>query len=112
MVGNEIFQIDLGSVVDVGGVKVETTNNDYMRGYRVELSTDGASFAEAANGTGDNVSDVTFAKKQARYVRVVQTGDAGGAWWSIHELNVYCPTDDTCKAAGSAGAGQIDCPAN
>jgi hypothetical protein len=101
-----IYQIDLGSVVSVDGVKLDsgTDPTDFAQSYQVDVSTNAIAWTPVACGAGATVTDVAFTPVTARYIRVTQNVVNSGSWWSVHELNVYCPTTDTCSS-GAGGAG-------
>jgi hypothetical protein len=101
-----IYQIDLGSLVSVDGIKLDsgTDPTDFAQSYQVEVSANAIAWRLVACGAGATVTDVAFTPTIARYVRVTQNAVNSGSWWSIHELNVYCPTTDTCRS-GTGGAG-------
>lgn len=62
-------------------------------GYEVYLSLDGSDWGEpVARGTGASVTRISFSPQEARYVRIVQTGNSG-SWWSIVELDAYALSD-------------------
>jgi hypothetical protein len=64
---------------------------DYVRGYQVVVSNDGASWSSpVATGVGASPAvTIDFATVSARYVRVVLTAASPTThWWSIAELNV------------------------
>jgi hypothetical protein len=85
------FEVDLGSEPTVYGLQMNVPNSptDYARGYEVQLSTDGSSWATVANCTGTSTPEtVTFAAQRARYVKVVLTAN-GDKWWSIDEFDLY-----------------------
>jgi hypothetical protein len=91
-VNGQWFQVDMGLtnllyriVLDAG-----SSSSDYPRGYQVNLSNDGVNWGSpVATGTGSSaVTTISFPTNTARYIRVTQTGSAGGLWWSIHEFNV------------------------
>src|SRR5258708_17642868 len=67
-----------------------SSSGDYPRGYRVNVSNDGANWGSGvAAGAGTSaLTTMNFATNTARYIRVTQTGNSG-PWWSIHEFNVY-----------------------
>jgi hypothetical protein len=96
------FDLDLGSAVMVNGVAVASKDGtlDYAPQLEVDLSTDGTTFTPVACGTGGVLTDFSFAATNARYVRLIQHGVADG-WWSIHDLNVYASTGDTCAGGGT-----------
>ena len=86
------FQIELPKPVRVGGLRLDAagSSRDYPRGYQVEVSSDGKTWAktlEKGKGTG-SLTDMYFEPTPARYVRVTQTGSVNGLFWSIHELAV------------------------
>ncbi len=85
------FEIDLGQVQTVSRVRLnnEPSPNDYPRGYIVRLSEDRAQWEEVArNDHNDRPLDVTFGPRQARYIRIEQTGHSDKWWWSIHEVTI------------------------
>ncbi|RED56622.1 discoidin domain-containing protein [Cohnella lupini] len=85
------LQLDLGAKQGFDTVTLDPGNssNDYTRGYRLFVSEDGehwgAAVAEDEGEIGKMV--ITFPVQHARYIRIVQTGEAD-KWWSIAELNV------------------------
>jgi len=96
------FQIELPSETTVAGLALDTAKSpgDYPRGYKVELSDDGQAWSKpVATGKGTSLlTDITFAPQKARFIRITQTGSAGGQFWSIHELQIF--------ASGGAVAGK------
>jgi hypothetical protein len=91
-VNGQWFQVDMGVtnllsriILDAG-----SSSSDYPRGYQVNLSNDGFNWGSpVATGAGASaVTTISFPTNTARYIRVTQTGSAGGLWWSIHEFNV------------------------
>jgi type 1 glutamine amidotransferase/HEAT repeat protein len=86
------FQLDLGWEKPVARVTLDTTGSpgDYPRGYEVYVTSDpaqlGAPVATGAGAEGQPVTAITFPAKTGRFVRIVQTGEVGGTWWSIHEI--------------------------
>lgn len=96
------YDIDLGSEVMVNGVAVKSKDGtlDYAPQLQVAVSTNGTTFTPVACGPGAVLTDFAFAATSARYVRLVQHGVADG-WWSVHDLNVYASTGDTCAGGGT-----------
>ncbi len=96
------FELDLGSEVMVNGVKVTSKDGtlDYAPQLQIATSTDGTTFTPVACGTGGVITDFSFTAKAAKYVRIIQHGVADG-WWSVHDLNVYASTGDTCAGGGT-----------
>ncbi|SFB06457.1 F5/8 type C domain-containing protein [Cohnella sp. OV330] len=86
--GDQWFQVDMGTARAFDRVKIES-GGDYGRGYRIQVSDNGADWTDMASGTGSETIDVTLGRRTARYLRVVQTGTASSNWWSINEINVY-----------------------
>ncbi len=64
----------------------------YARGYKVQVSLDGASWSEpVAEGQGTGPSmNIVFAPVRAKFVRITQTGSVEGApAWGIQQLQLY-----------------------
>jgi hypothetical protein len=109
------FQLDLQDAVRVGKVVLIPPRPSIgsPRGYRIQVSRDGAGWDEVAaigdlgwsldwgggqprmGGPGRALS--VFEPRDVRYVRIDQTGTDATLWWAIAEIFVYGPT-----AAGSA----------
>lgn len=101
------FTIDLGRVVRIGGVSLDTRSlpGDAPRGLRLEVSADGQSWEEvrlqwrgAVGWTGwtalplsEGVVSYGFAPRVARAVRLSLTSASEVNWWSIYELRLYAP---------------------
>ncbi|MGC5170665.1 discoidin domain-containing protein [Microbacterium sp. DT81.1] len=90
--GGEWYQIDMGAIHTVAMVTVQTPPDarwDYPRGFIVETSTDGTTWASAAKGVAYGWKrPISIAPTTARYIRMTQTGTAP-QWWSIDEVTVY-----------------------
>ena len=86
------FQIELPAETEVAGVRLDAakSGNDFPRGYKVELSSDGTTWSKpVAEGKGSGpITDIPFAPVKAKFIRITQTGSAPGKFWSIHELGV------------------------
>jgi hypothetical protein len=86
------FQIELPAETEVAAVRLDAakSGNDFPRGYKVELSTDGKVWGKpVAEGKGGGpVTDIPFAPAKAKFIRITQTGSVQGKFWSIHELEV------------------------
>jgi hypothetical protein len=63
----------------------------YPRGFKVEVSQDGASWTSAASGAGTGLTTTsTFAPVKAKFVRISLTANADEApAWSIQGLRIY-----------------------
>lgn len=85
------YQVDLGSSVWFNQVMLDggTSAGDYARRYIVQVSSDGSTWTEVANGEGlGQVVTANFPITQARFIKITQTGSSG-SWWSIAELRVF-----------------------
>ncbi|GAB4544716.1 MAG: hypothetical protein Kow0063_38530 [Anaerolineae bacterium] len=85
------FELDLNQVRSVSGLRLDNAGspNDYPRGYVVRLSTDHRQWIEVArNERNERALDISFAPRQARYIRIEQTGSADRWWWSIHGVTI------------------------
>jgi hypothetical protein len=86
------FEVDLGSalVFDALAMSSPSSPTDYARGYDVEVSPTGTSWATVATCTGTATPEVvSFSTQTARYVKVVLTAATTSYWWSIDEFNLY-----------------------
>jgi HEAT repeat protein len=93
MKGGEWFKVDLGHPQKVTGLVLDTrgSNGDYPRGYEVYVSPNMVGRGKlAAKGEGNGpVTEIKLdSPLPARVITIVQTGRAGGLFWSIHELTV------------------------
>lgn len=87
------FTVDMAAAKTFAKLVLES-GGDYARSYQVYASNDGVNWgASIAAGTATGATTtITFPTTTARYLQVRQLASAGtGAWWSIHELNVYAP---------------------
>lgn len=92
MTPGQFITIDMLSVKGFSKIVMNSTgsDNDYARGYEVYMSNDGINWGSAiatGSGTGPVVT-INFANKNARYIKIVQTGTSS-SWWSIREINIY-----------------------
>ncbi|MDJ0383098.1 discoidin domain-containing protein [Streptomyces sp. G-G2] len=103
------IQVDLGTPAQVSQV-VLRWETAYAKAYRVELSTDGASwntaYSTAASTGGVQTHDITGT---ARYVRVYGTQRATGYGYSLFEFQVYGTTGGgpTLPGGGDLGPNVI-----
>ncbi len=92
MTGNEWFRIDMGSLRTVAMVIVQTPAGsiwDYPRGFTLETSTNGTTWATKATGIAYGWKrPISITPTTARYIRIKQTGVAP-QWWTIDEVTVY-----------------------
>ena len=85
------FQLDIGDSQSVSQVKLDNAGspNDYPRGYIVKLSQDEQNWETIAqNPNNREPVNVVFTPRQARYIRIEQTGESDRWWWSIHQIQV------------------------
>ncbi|HYR58155.1 MAG TPA: discoidin domain-containing protein, partial [Chthoniobacteraceae bacterium] len=97
------FQIELPAETEIVGLQLDSTKsaNDYPRGYTVELSADGQTWGKpVATGKGVGaVTDIVFPPAKTKFIRITQTGEVKGNFWSIHELNIFA-AKASAKVAG------------
>ena len=89
------LQIELPQVTEIGGLVLDTSgsNGDYPRGYEVRVSNDGQAWGNPiATGKGTNaVTEIQFPATKTKFIKITQTGEVKGLFWSIHELDVLEP---------------------
>jgi mono/diheme cytochrome c family protein len=81
-----------GAAVAAGGAPINTaTGPGFPRGFRVEVSLDGNSWQQVADGASTApVTTVTFNPVSAKFVRITLTaGVENGPPWSIQSLKMY-----------------------
>jgi len=97
------YELDLGLVRKIGGfsLKLGTKPLDYPRGYRVEVSTDRKGWETVAQDemtvlpitaylqAKDLSLDVVFSPIEARYIKIINTGEDKVYYWSIYEMDVF-----------------------
>jgi PIN domain nuclease of toxin-antitoxin system len=95
---NQWWQVDLGAVRKVDTVEINW-ETAYASRYRIQTSTNGTSFADAAEVTltSRRLERTTFPVRDARYVRVVGVTRATGWGISFFDARVLGP-DDTAPA--------------
>ncbi len=86
--------IDLGSAKTLSCVGVAMKMYDDTRTipYKIEVSTDGASYSEVWSGNSEPQTDTTkyvSTSASARYVRITAYGNTVSGWNSIGEIEVY-----------------------
>ncbi len=93
------FEIDMGANIPFNQILLDTEKNstyeqDYPRGYTVQVSSDGTNWTQVASGAGRvKVTPINFTAVTARYIRITQTGSSSN-WWSIGDLAVNLNNDD------------------
>lgn len=87
----EYLQVDLGKEHSIEAVEMDYTlsSYDYPRGYELYVSDDASNWKRIASGKGKlEKTKIEFAKVNARYIKILQTG-SGGNYWSIQELQIF-----------------------
>ena len=85
--------LDLGGSQTFSEIALDTalSPGDYLRRYRVEVSTNGTDWDEIARGTGkptaEGIMTILLPETIATHVRLSSDASAG-SWWSIHELDL------------------------
>lgn len=93
------LQVDMGAPLTFNQIILDTAKNssdenDFPRGYSVEVSSNASAWTQVASGIGGRkATPINFAAVRGRYIRITQTGSSTN-WWSIGELNVYLNNDD------------------
>ncbi|MBZ4487111.1 discoidin domain-containing protein [Microbacterium sp. cx-55] len=95
----QTLTVDMGALITLNNVTTDTAKNstdeqDYPRGYSLQLSKNGTAWTTVATGAGTRkATTIHFPAQSARYFRLVQTGTAA-QWWSIGELTAGLYNDD------------------
>ena len=104
-------QIELPAETALTGVRLDASgsNNDYPRGYKLEVSADGQAWGKPiATGQGKTaVTEITFPTTKAKFLRLTQTGSSPGNFWSIHELDLFSEGQGKITE-GKAAAKKVD----
>ena len=93
------IQADFGALLTVNNVTLDTEKNttseeDYSRGYTLEVSRNGSTWTQVAAGVGTRkATTIAFIATSARYIRLNQTAVAP-QWWSVGELTASLNNDD------------------
>ena len=92
MVGGEWFVVDLGYETDIREILLDAgpVGQDQPRGYEIYVSLDGTDWGKPVARGGDpktRVFTITLPPTYGRFVKIVQTGQAG-LFWSINELKI------------------------
>lgn len=95
----QTLSVDMGALITMNNVTTDTAKNssdeqDYPRGYNLQLSKHGTTWTTVASGVGTRkATTIHFAAQAARYFRIVQTGTSA-QWWSVGELTAGLYNDD------------------
>ncbi len=84
------IHVDMGATAALKGVHIQHKAGDFPPTLRVQVSTDGVHYTNAAVAvTGGADLNVAFASTQtARFFRVVSEADTANAWWSVTNLDI------------------------
>ena len=89
------FQVELPEPKEIAGILLDASGsaNDYPRGYEVTVSTDGKRWSKpiATGKPQGAITEIAFEPVKTKYVRITDTGSAGGNYWSIHEIQLLRP---------------------
>lgn len=100
------FQIELPKETDIAGLMLDTSGSggDYPRGYEVQLSLDGKDWGKpVATGKGTSaLTEIQFPPVKTKFIRITQTGEVKGLYWSIHELDILEPPSQKIIKASAA----------
>lgn len=95
------FQIDLGTLCLVSGLKAQSPNGLFPRGFAINVSRDGKSWTEIARYEDNHGDvDVTFPATKARYVRL----DLILPPWAISNVTVNAQALPVWKVTASHNA--------
>jgi len=98
----DTLTVDAGGLILVGGVRLHlgTSRNDFPRGWRMAVSSDGSSWHETASGhfpelpitayltPADPRLDIPLPPTPARFLRLTCTAAHPVYYWSVHELEI------------------------
>ena len=86
------FEVNMGSAQTFNEVKMSMPNSpgDYAKGFDVQVSKDGSTWATVASCTGTGTPQiVSFPDQSMQYVKVVLTASEAHYWFSIDEFNLF-----------------------
>jgi hypothetical protein len=110
MTNGQWFIVDMKSPLTFNKITLDTylETSDTKKGYSVFISNDGKNWGKpvAAGSQTNSQMEIKFAKKTARYIKVVQSGTAKARAWGIYEFDVYSAD----KAANPAQAAKFSLP--
>jgi chitosanase len=91
-VGTEWLRVDLGAAQEVTRVRLHWATA-YAKGYRVQFSDDGATWADAYRTAAGNggVDDLRNLKGRGRYLRILATQRATPGGYSLWDVRAYGP---------------------
>ena len=85
--------IELPEAAELTGVDLDTRGsaNDFPQSYEVRTSADGKQWSDpiaVGEGSRDD-SVIRWQPITTRFVKITQTGEKDGLYWSIHELHLF-----------------------
>lgn len=97
------FALDLNRVESIRGISLKFGDKleDYPRGYRAEVSTDGVDWETVSHEEitvlpilnylkpRDFAMDIKFPPKNVRFIRITNLGEDSFYFWSIFEIEVF-----------------------
>ncbi|BCM90545.1 hypothetical protein IAD21_02399 [Abditibacteriota bacterium] len=99
MVPGDTVTVDLGRATKPDSLTFDQggTPEDYPRGLRVEVSSDGKNWQQVAQKTEDGIRTsiqngkftVALSPVAGRFVRLTNLGSSVDKWWSIHALQAH-----------------------
>ncbi len=108
------FQLDLGRTQRVGCIVLDARRSagDFPRGLEVHLSKDGSAWgAPVLSMPGSSgITVLPLASAEARFIRLVATASDPGAWWSIHEIQLFAPAPGFRELAAQTIVAGLDDP--
>jgi hypothetical protein len=87
------IQIELPAATAITGLYLDTAKSrgDWPRGWKIETSANGTEWDKPIlEGSSEtNVTEFLFPKPvTTKFIRITDTGEVKGLYWSIHELDV------------------------
>jgi len=103
----QTFSLDFTQEEFFESIVLNTAANpeDYPRGYIVRGSHNGVDYETLATEPTTPAGAVTTINlsrpRSFRYLQIEQTGSSANRWWSIHEINLFSPSQDAVLPAAS-----------
>jgi hypothetical protein len=84
------FTVDMGGPATLSAITYDDGGGaDFPVAYKLEVSTDNATFTQVAMGAGvTGLNKITFPRQNVRYFRITQTATTGANWWSIYNITL------------------------
>jgi len=84
----------LSDSVELNSVTLDCSEsaNDYPRGYEVYVTIDPMNWGDpvAVGKATDAITKINVEPKYGNHIKIIQTGQTGGQFWSIHEIRFGC----------------------